>query len=444
MSLVKHHKFVAALPAQLEADSVYYVRAGTGFDHYVTNSSGTIVAYPTNPRWHSLAAPTVAGGVLTMDLSAATDFKVMLGEGVTDMRLVGVPQGSAVEFSVAWTQNSLGGNTVAFPSNFYGAGEAITQPSGEPGAMTVQRFVTFDGGETFLQTLSVVKKEQAHIQVFSASGSYSVPAGVRSLDVLIVGGGGGGGSRQGGGGGAGGVRLVTLSVKEGDTFAVAVGAGGAGGTSGGRGSNGQPSAFGTYSVLGGGGGGGRTTNPSGANGASGGGGARNFDNGKGGQGTLGLGTSGGAGSADYSAGVDINVGAGGGGAGLSGFDGTGTETTGVGGSGGEGRYFPGLTAYGGFPAGWFGGGGGGGVWASTKGGVGGKGGGGAGAADGINIPAVGVSGVPNTGGGGGGSNATDRAGGAGGSGVVIVIRPAHSIQATAPAITAQGATVTRP
>lgn len=48
MAQVKHHKFVAALPVELEADAIYYVRAGAGFDLYVTNSSGTVVAYPGN------------------------------------------------------------------------------------------------------------------------------------------------------------------------------------------------------------------------------------------------------------------------------------------------------------------------------------------------------------------------------------------------------------
>lgn len=48
MAQVKFHKFVAALPAELEADAIYYVRAGAGFDIYVTNSSGVVVAYPLN------------------------------------------------------------------------------------------------------------------------------------------------------------------------------------------------------------------------------------------------------------------------------------------------------------------------------------------------------------------------------------------------------------
>lgn len=48
MDKVLHHKVVVALPDQLEPDSIYYVRAGTGFDQYVTNSGGIITAYPSN------------------------------------------------------------------------------------------------------------------------------------------------------------------------------------------------------------------------------------------------------------------------------------------------------------------------------------------------------------------------------------------------------------
>jgi len=48
MATVKHHKVVASLPAELEPDAIYYVRAGQGHDVYVTNGSGMIVGYPAN------------------------------------------------------------------------------------------------------------------------------------------------------------------------------------------------------------------------------------------------------------------------------------------------------------------------------------------------------------------------------------------------------------
>ena len=48
MAQIKHHKVVSALPSELQANSIYYVRAGSGFDVYVTNGSGMVVAYPAN------------------------------------------------------------------------------------------------------------------------------------------------------------------------------------------------------------------------------------------------------------------------------------------------------------------------------------------------------------------------------------------------------------
>lgn len=45
---VLQHKVVATLPVLLQPNSIYYVRNGTGFDQYITNSSGIIVAYPEN------------------------------------------------------------------------------------------------------------------------------------------------------------------------------------------------------------------------------------------------------------------------------------------------------------------------------------------------------------------------------------------------------------
>jgi len=48
MAELKTHKVVSALPGTLEANSIYFVRAGTGFDQYVTNSGGTIIAYKAN------------------------------------------------------------------------------------------------------------------------------------------------------------------------------------------------------------------------------------------------------------------------------------------------------------------------------------------------------------------------------------------------------------
>ena len=60
MAQLKTHKLVASLPEPLEADSIYFVKSGTGFDFYVTNSSGTIVAYSLNVSAGGGSAPSGA------------------------------------------------------------------------------------------------------------------------------------------------------------------------------------------------------------------------------------------------------------------------------------------------------------------------------------------------------------------------------------------------
>lgn len=47
MSLLKVNKVISALPSSLEADSIYIVRVGAGFDMYVTDATGSI-AYASN------------------------------------------------------------------------------------------------------------------------------------------------------------------------------------------------------------------------------------------------------------------------------------------------------------------------------------------------------------------------------------------------------------
>ena len=123
-------------------------------------------------------------------------------------------------------------------------------------------------------------------QVFKASGTFTVPAGVRSIDIFCVGGGGAGGSGNtsntstnqiNGGGGGGGytARKLSYAVTPGATFAVVVGAGGAGGN-GISGAAGGTTSFGSVVSAAGGKGGGSQT---GGAGGSGGGSSRSYKSG---------------------------------------------------------------------------------------------------------------------------------------------------------------------
>ena len=111
------------------------------------------------------------------------------------------------------------------------------------------------------------------------STTWTAPAGVTSVEYLVVAGGGSGGGNtggadgSGGGGGAGGYRAGTLAVSPGTAYTVTVGDGGTAGSPGGTNMQGDDSVFGSITSAGGGaGGGGAWPGPqSGVAGGSGGG-----------------------------------------------------------------------------------------------------------------------------------------------------------------------------
>ncbi|MDO9323588.1 MAG: hypothetical protein Q7T80_01385, partial [Methanoregula sp.] len=113
------------------------------------------------------------------------------------------------------------------------------------------------------------------IVIFNGTGStnWTTPAGVNSVEYLVVGGGGGGsGYFYGGGGGAGGFQTASGFNVSGD-ISVVVGKGGDGGSGSGLGAVGENSSFGTITSLGGGSG--SNYYAPGINGGSGGGGSAN-------------------------------------------------------------------------------------------------------------------------------------------------------------------------
>ena len=271
--------------------------------------------------------------------------------------------------------------------------------------------------------------------------SWTCPAGVYSVEVLVVAGGGGGGRHSGGGGGGGGVIYrPSFPVVPGTAYTVTVGAGGTSppigtypGVAGGQGGPGGNSVFGTLTAIGGGAGGWYGGN---AGSGGSGGGATGHATTTAGAGTAGQGFAGGSGPRE-SPGYSASGGGGAGGPGKPGINANQTVTVTAiaggdrnltvyiaGGDGGPG-YFSNITgqerAYGG-------GGGGSPQYgdAYAEGGVGGSGVGGRGS-PGISTTEgsqYGYDGLANTGGGGGGchynapASATAGRSSAGGSGVV--------------------------
>jgi hypothetical protein len=160
------------------------------------------------------------------------------------------------------------------------------------------------------------------VKFTGGSGTWTVPSGVTSVNVLVV----------GGGGGAGGVIYQTgMSVTPGANLPVTVGGGGIGGISGGAApGSGTNSVFSSLTATGGGNGASAaSSNIPARSGGSGGGGS--WAGATGGSGTVGQGKNGGTHSLN-----DGYAGAGGGGAGAAGGN---TQNAGLGGAGGVGAQY---------------------------------------------------------------------------------------------------------
>lgn len=218
---------------------------------------------------------------------------------------------------------------------------------------------------SFAQTTSVT---------FTSSGSFTVPAGVTSITIEVVGAGGDGGSNGGGGGGGGGYAMGTFSVVPSSMLTVVVGTHGSGA------SGGSTSVTGLISATGGANGSSGGVSAGGAGGA-GSGGIVNYTGGNGGNGTY------------------TYFGGGGGGA---------AGSTGNGGAGGNTIPWTGICLT---PGGTSGTGGG------TPGGDGGKGAGFTDASCTVTDPADGGS---SYGGGGGGGNGIGSLAGEGSNGYAVI------------------------
>lgn len=301
--------------------------------------------------------------------------------------------------------------------------------------------------QSFVWQVQTAEADSVHTETFSSVGttSWTVPEGVESVEVLVVGGGGGGGGggvaySLGGGGGGGGVVYnanYTTGVTPGNSITVTVGGGGVGGdyNSGPEsGTNGGNSVFGGITAYGGGGGGG---NANGLAGGSGGGAGTYLDDHTGGSGTSGQGYAGGNSYYDNCYHwtcfcLCLWAESAGGGGGATGAGGSGHDQDDAGNGG------PGYTSSISGSSVTYGGGGGGGTYSGTPG-TGGSGGGGDGSKN-----ADAESGTNGLGGGGGGAGTTgtSRDGGNGGSGVVII--KYTKFEKTLTTSTGTGGTVTTP
>ena len=405
--------------------------ANEPFKVKVTNTSSSLSGELAN-AFNIDAAPAfgVAAGSLGTIVSGGS------ASGITSVTATD-DEGDSITFSV--TSGSVPSG-ITFNSNGTFSGNA----GGVSSSTTSTFVVTASDGTNTSTRQYTITVNPAFVQL-SGSGTFTVPSGINTAEILIVGGGGSGARApnvQGGGGGAGGIvhraSYTFTSTDKSSGIAYSVGAGGKGvGKSDngerydGGGNQGGDTTFaisgGTITAKGGGYGagygGGSTIKPgfsasyfAPTQGGSGGGGA--WEQGTGAssnQGTFSGWTSyGNSGGNRYASG-ETYAGGGGGGAGGAGANSADGQTAGA---GGVGQLFSSFTAYG--ESGYFGGGGAGGSTNTTiaQGGNGGGGdGGGSNSIDGGNATAT-------TGGGGGGAHGDGNGGhyksGDGGSGTILL------------------------
>jgi hypothetical protein len=327
-------------------------RPATATVNGTTKKSATVTLTPPASPRRSVAA-TISAAVT----SSATGTVTFLADGANITGCVNVAVSSSAA-SCSWTPAALG--AASLTATYSGDTTFAAATTASASSVTV----TFGN---CAPTVTVVGRFTVNrfTDSINACAYAALPAGVDSVDVLVVGGGGGAGDNSGGGGSGGGVSYQTGIVVSGSVDVI-VGAGGVAGTTNtDHGKTGGSSSFGTVTVAGGNGG---LSNSS-------------------------------TGGASVS------------GSGAGGNGSTASGRAGVAGSNGPTNSITGLLAN-------YAGGGGGGGWISdSAGGAGGAGGGGAGGGSaGLN----GANGTDGLGGGGGsGSNSASTAG-RGGSGIVIM------------------------
>jgi hypothetical protein len=172
----------------------------------------------------------------------AVDFHLGIDDSADSLMIgTGTSLGSNIAIGVDSSRVIKFNNAYTFPTSDGSANQALTTNG--------------SGALSFSTVSSSVDGTFQDIEVFTSSGTYTKPSGLKRVVVYVVGGGGAGRSGGGGGGAGGGTAIEVIEASSiGSTETVTIGAGGTDNTSNPAGSGGT-SSFGSHCSATGGGGG---------------------------------------------------------------------------------------------------------------------------------------------------------------------------------------------
>lgn len=251
---------------------VSFTRVGTKWRW--TSAQGGAVSVVTDKTLSGNGGGTpltsiVAPEVVTFSGAISLDFAPLTKSPVKEITLTGNTVISATNLTageavvIRLIQDATGGRTVTWGAEFVWAGGLTPVITTTANGVTIVAGLVRDATHIDMgMSVAGAATAMPTRQIFTASGTWTKPTGVRRVRVRVQGGGGGGGGAAGAtsqvalgvGGGAGGFAEHWLDVSAISSVAVTVGAGGAG-NSGADGSNGGTTSFGAHASASGGAGG---------------------------------------------------------------------------------------------------------------------------------------------------------------------------------------------